>query len=139
MHMIRGARKTLIFLNVSCKSRSASFKCESRIRPKSAGVSPFFPCHFAGNGGLRSLASRNEGGPECVVAPGPIFLRNDPASILVEQRSELLDQGSAKLFSIHDRHCTGIVASNIVADANRRQLDARAALDPADDLAQMPL
>ena len=104
---------------------------ESHISPSMAGFSPF----PAASGTQCSLASRNEGGPARVTAPGPIFF----AISRLEQLGELLDHRAAQLLRIHDRHRPAVIAGHVVADADRDQLDRRAALDPLDDLAQMAL
>src|SRR4051812_30916224 len=61
-----------------------------------------------------------------------------PLGLGIEQAGELLDHGAAELLRIHDGHRTLIMASHVMADADRNQLDRRARLDPGDHLAQMP-
>src|SRR4029453_12767365 len=124
-------------MNECCKARSAPFNRESGISIAKDEVSPFFLV-LAGNGGPKSLASRIEGGPECVVAPGPIFLSGLHPSIFVEQGRELLDERAAQLLGIHDCHRTRKIARHIVPNADCRKLDARPGLDPVDDLPEMP-
>src|SRR6187431_865828 len=94
----------------------------------------------------RSSAAQNKGSRLIEVAcPAIVTDRltgptNPPggASITVEQGGELLDQRAAELFGIHDRDRAGIIAGDVMADADRRQLDRRLGLDPVDHLAQMP-
>src|SRR5262245_20333586 len=56
---------------------------------------------------------------------------------LAEQLGELLGNGAAELLGVHDGHRAAIVARDVVADADRDQLDRRAGLDLLDDVAQM--
>src|ERR1700694_2445581 len=54
-----------------------------------------------------------------------------------EQLGELLGDGAAEFFGIHNGDRAAIIARHVVADADRDQFDRRARLDFLDDMAQM--
>src|SRR5262245_25404860 len=56
---------------------------------------------------------------------------------LAEQLGELFGDGAAEFLGVDDGHCAAIVARDVVADADRDQLDRRAGLDLLDDVTQM--
>src|SRR5580700_305322 len=58
---------------------------------------------------------------------------------LAEQLGELFGDGAAEFLGIHDGDRAAIIARDVVADADRDQLDRRAGLDFLDDVAQMTL
>src|SRR2546430_4686801 len=73
--------------------------------------------------------------------PAPVMARccGDWPMRLAEQFGELFGDGAAELFGVDDGDGAAIVARDVVADADRDQLDWRAGLDLLDDVAQMAL
>ena len=61
------------------------------------------------------------------------------AACLGEQFGELFGHRAAELLGIDDGDRAPVIARDVVADADRDQLDRRARLDFLDDVAQMPL
>src|SRR6185437_8540647 len=57
---------------------------------------------------------------------------------LAEQFGELFGDRAAEFLRIHDGDGAAIVARDVVADADRDQLDRRTGLDLLDDVAQVP-
>src|SRR4051812_27238862 len=59
------------------------------------------------------------------------------AGFLLEKIGEAFEHDAAQLLGINDRHGAAVVARDVVADADRGQLDSADALDFADNFAQM--
>ncbi len=62
-----------------------------------------------------------------------------PGEILIEQLGKLLGHDAGKLLRIGDGDGPAIVAGNVMADADGKQLNRRSRLDLIDHLAKMPL
>src|SRR4051794_25316795 len=59
------------------------------------------------------------------------------AGFLLEQIGEAFEHNATQLLGIDNRHGAAVVARDVVADADRGQLDSADTLDLADNLAQM--
>src|SRR5437899_2624686 len=60
------------------------------------------------------------------------------AMSLAEELGELFGDRAAEFLGVDNGHGAAIVARDVVADADRDQLDRRAGLDLLDDVAQVP-
>src|SRR5690242_18856735 len=74
-----------------------------------------------------------------VSGAGSLGRANVLGVLFVEQGGELLHHRATELVGVDDGDGTAIVARDIVADADRDQLDGGSRFDPVDDVAQVAL
>src|SRR6185295_9990673 len=65
-------------------------------------------------------------------------VKSSPRALL-EQLVQPADQGLGQFVGVGDGERAAVIARNVVADADRGQLDRRVVLDPLDDVAQILL
>src|SRR6266404_4921112 len=74
------------------------------------------------------------------VQPAPVAVGGGDGPMgLAEQFGELFGDGAAEFFGVDDGDGAAVVAGDVVADADRDQLNRRAGLDFLDDVAEMAL